>query len=309
MVGLDAGLVDLAAREMTARGFSYAEMTGRNIGFVTQAEQATLRDATVFVCGTGGMGGACILSLARIGIGHLILADIDAFDVSNLNRQVFAFAETIGRHKAEATAEVLGRINPEIRVTVYHDEWPAHVRGCVGAAAVVVNGTDDLGASLLLYRSAREMGRAVIDAYAAPLPSVYVTRSGDAPHEVRMGYPTVGTAWDRLTPEQRALAFLREAEHVVLHSSSRDYIDLALVGDVVAGRRSRMSFAPMVITTGQLMAYEVVNVVLGRKGGADNQGWFLNPYKGRAEHPRNALTTALLRPLVRRFLTRLAAAG
>jgi len=291
---------------MSGQDFSYAGMTGRNIGFVTAAEQAALRGATVFVCGTGGMGGACVLALARIGIGHLILADIDAFDVSNLNRQVFAFADTIGRHKAEATAEVLARINPELRVTVFRAEWPLHVRDCVGQAAVVVNGTDDLGASLLLYRTAREMGKSVIDAYASPLPSVYVTGPGDVPHEVRLGYGTVGTDWDKLTAAQRRGAFLREAEHVVIHSSSREYLDLAQVAEVVAGRRSRMSFAPMVITTGQLMAYEVVNAVLGRPAGADNRGWFLNPYKGRVERPRNALVTAILRPVVRRFLARLA---
>ena len=45
--------------------FSYAEMTTRDIGFISQAEQDRLRDATVFVCGTGGMGGACIMALAR----------------------------------------------------------------------------------------------------------------------------------------------------------------------------------------------------------------------------------------------------
>ncbi len=287
--------------------FSYGEMTRRNIGFVTAAEQGHLRDATVFVCGTGGMGGACILALARIGIGHLILADIDAFDVSNLNRQVFAFAGTIGQHKAEATAVMLAQINPELEVTVYRDDWPHHVQEAVAKAAVVVNGTDDLGASLLLYRTARAAGKTVIDAYAAPLPSVYVTAATDTAHEVRLGYPTIGTAWDALTPAQRAGAFLREAEHVVLHSSSRDYLDMAVVGDVVAGRRARMSFAPMVITTGQLMAYEVVNAVLGRPRGADNRGWFFNPYRGRVERPRNAVVTALLRPLVRRFLSRLAA--
>lgn len=289
--------------------FSYREMTRRNIGFVTEAEQARLRGATVFVFGTGGMGGACILALARIGVGHLILADIDAFDVSNLNRQVFAFADTLGQHKAEATAQVLARINPEIRFTVYRDDWPAHVEAAVTAATVVVNGTDDLGASLLLYRTARRIGRSAIDAYASPLPSVHVTAPGDPAHEARMGYPTVGTAWDAITEEQRALAFLREAEHVVIHSSSRDYIDLGLVGDVVAGRRARMSFAPMVITTGQLMAYEVVNAVLDRPRGADNRGWFFNPYRGRVERPRTAMVAALLRPLVRRFLGRLAAQG
>ncbi len=288
--------------------FSYAEMTNRNIGFVTQAEQDQLQRATVFVCGTGGMGGACILALARIGIGHLILADIDSFDVANLNRQVFAFADTLGQHKAEATAMILKRINPELQVTVFKDNWPNHVRDCIAAAAVVVNGTDDLGASLLLYRTARGLGKSVIDAYAAPLPSVYVTASTDPAHEVRMGYPTLGTDWDKISPAQRSGAFLREAEHVVLQSSSRRYVDLALVADVVAGRRSRMSFAPMVITTGQLMAYEVVNAVLGRKRGADNRGWFFNPYKARVEKPRSALMTALLRPLVRRFLTRLTGA-
>jgi molybdopterin-synthase adenylyltransferase len=286
--------------------FSYAEMTTRNIGFVTPAEQERLRNATVFVCGTGGMGGACLLALARIGVGHLIIADIDSFDISNLNRQVFAFDDTIGMHKAEATAMLMHRINPDLQVTVYKENWTNHVRDSIAAAAVVVNGTDDLGASPLLYRTARELGKTVIDAYASPLPSVYVTKATDPAHEVRMGYPTQGTDWDKITPDQRAGAFLREAEHVVLHSSSRDYVDLKMVGDVVAGRRSRMSFAPMVITTGQLMAYEVVNAVLGRKHGADNRGWFFNPYRGRVERPRTALMTAVLRPIVRRFLTRLA---
>ncbi len=285
--------------------FDYSEMTRRNIGFVNEAEQARLAAATVFVCGTGGMGGACIMALARIGIGHLIIADIDHFEVSNLNRQVFAFGDTIGRHKAEATAEVCARINPEMIVTVWHADWVEHVDEAISAAAAVVNGTDDLGASLLLYRRARALGKPVIDAYASPLPSVFVTAPGDQPHEARMHYPTMGTEWDRLTEGQRAAAFRAEATYVVIHSSSRDYLDMAMVGDVVAGKRSRMSFAPMVITTGQLMAYEVVNAVLGQRRAADNRGWFLNPHRGRVERPRPAWLATLLRPLVGRYLGRL----
>ena len=287
--------------------FDYAEMTRRNIGFVTVAEQETLRAATVFVCGTGGMGGACLLALARIGVGHLIIADIDAFEISNLNRQVFCFADTIGQHKAEATRDILKRINPALTITVYNEDWPDHVETAVRSSAVIVNGTDDLGASLLLYRTARASGKTVIDAYASPLPSVYVTAPTDTPHEVRLGYPTEGTAWNALTDEQRAQAFFCEAEHVVIHSSSRKYIDLDLVGDVVSGKSSRMSFAPMVITTGQLMAYEAVNAILGRPRGADNRGYFFNPYTARVERPKPAWLAALMRPIVRRFLRKLAA--
>lgn len=286
--------------------FDYSEMTTRNIGFVTAAEQARLKNACVFVCGTGGMGGACLLALARAGVGRVIIADIDEFEISNLNRQVFCFTDTVGMHKADATQMILRKINPEMEITVYHEDWTDHAADAIARADVVVNGTDDLGASLLLYRTARTAGVSVIDAYASPLPSVYVTKATDQPHEDRLGYPTAATDWNALSADQNAAAFLCEAEHVVIHSSSRNYIDLDMVGDVVAGRRSRMSFAPMVISTGQLMAYEAINALLGRAHGADNRGWFFNPYKGRVERPKPAFLAAILRPIVRRFLNKLA---
>ena len=287
--------------------FSYDAFTTRNIGFLTPEEQARLRDAQVFVCGTGGMGGACVFALARMGVGRLILADIDEFEVSNMNRQAFAFRDTIGRHKAEATRDLCLQINPEMEISVYRNDWPDHVQGAMAESAISVNGTDDLGASLLLYRTARTENRAVIDAYASPLPSVYVTQPGDAMPEERLRYPTLGTDWDALSQEQRDEAFFQEATYVILHSSSRHYIDLDLAGEVTAGKRSRMSFAPMVISTGMLMAYEVANGILDRKPGADHRGWFFNPYAARVEHPRNVVTAALLRPIVTRFLRRMMA--
>jgi tRNA A37 threonylcarbamoyladenosine dehydratase len=53
---------------MTA-AFSYDEFITRNIGFVSEAEQARLRAARVFVAGVGGMGGAALACLVRSGIG------------------------------------------------------------------------------------------------------------------------------------------------------------------------------------------------------------------------------------------------
>ncbi len=286
---------------------TYAELTTRNNGFVTEAEQEKLRRATVFVPGCGGMGGACIMALARMGVGRLILADLDGFERSNINRQLFAWEHTIDEHKAEATARLCRDINPEMEVEVHHADWADQAEALIGQADIVVNGTDDLGASLRLYRTARALGRTVVDAYASPLPSVYVTRPSDTPHEVRLGYPTEGTAPDALTDDQRTAAFLREAEWVVLNSSSRHYIDTNLIGEVIEGKRGRPSFAPMVISTGMLMAYEVSNGVMGRPHGADNRGWFFNPYKARVERPLTPMLAALLRPFVRRYLAGLMA--
>lgn len=287
--------------------FNYQEFTTRNIGFVTEQEQQQIKAATVFVCGTGGMGGACVFALVRAGVGNLILADLDEFEVSNLNRQAFAFLDTVGKHKAHATADLCRQINPDINITVFGKEWPEHVEECIAKSDVVVNGTDDLGASLLLYRTARKGGKSMIDAYASPLPSIFVTRPADPAPEERLGYPTKDTAWDELAEQQRSEAFLREAEYVILNSTSRKYIDLDLAGEVAAGTRSRMSFAPMVLSTGMLMAYEAINGVLGKAHGADCRGWFFNPHASRVERPRNAAIAAILRPLVRRFLKKMMA--
>ena len=287
--------------------FDRAAFVTRNLGFVTEEEQARLATARVFVCGTGGMGGAAIQSLIRAGVGRLTLADLDAFEVSNLNRQVFATLDTLDRDKAEATRDACLRINPEARIEVPGANWTDQAKRLVTEADVVVNGTDDLGASLLLYRTARAAGRPVIDAYAAPLPSVYVTRPGRPMPEERLGYPTLATPWNRLTAEQRSAAFLREAEYVLTHSSSRRHVDLRLAGEVAAGRRSRMSWAPMVISTGTLMAYEALALALGRTTATDERGWFLNPVAGRVERPRPAAVAAVLRPLVRRALGRMMA--
>jgi len=284
----------------------YDELTTRNIGFVTPDEQARLRSSTAFVCGTGGMGGACVMALARAGVGRLVIADIDHFEVSNINRQVFAFSDTVGRHKADEAADACRRINPGIEVEVHKDDWPEHLSGIASRAGVIVNGTDDLAASLHLYRTARSKGVPVIDAYTSPLPSVVLVRPGDPMPEERLRFPTVGKDWRDVTDDDRRASFMRELEYVFVHSSSRNHIDLAAAADVVAGRRSRMSFAPMVIGTGMLMAYEAIGQLLARPTGTDCRGWFLNPYRPAVERPRHPVVAAVMAPMVRRFLNGMA---
>ena len=285
--------------------FDYYSFTGRNIGFIDEREQQLLREARVFVCGVGGMGGAAFMALVRAGVGKFVIADIDRFEVSNLNRQVFAFTDEVGQEKAEVAAEAARRINPTIEIEVLGETWTDELAEIVARCPVIVNGMDDIAAGVHLYRTAKAAAATVIDAYMSPLPSVIVVRPEDPRPEERLGFPTRNKDWRDITEDDRRAAMLAEVEHVMMNSSSRHHVDLAIAGEVAAGRRSRMSFAPMVISTGMLMAYEAIALILGRRTGTDCRGWFLNPHKPAIEKPHNAVVSALLRPLVRRAIVQL----
>jgi molybdopterin/thiamine biosynthesis adenylyltransferase len=289
--------------------FAYATFTTRNIGFVSSQEQERLREARIFVCGVGGMGGAAFMALVRAGIGHFIIADIDCFETSNLNRQVFATAATLGVGKAQAAADAARQINPEIDVEVLGAEWIEQLPTIAARCAVLVNGMDDIAAGVQLYREAKRYSATVIDAYMSPLPSVIVVRPDDPRPEERLGFPTIGKDWLAIDEADKRAAMLCEVEHVMLHSRSRHHVDLSIAGEVASGRRSRMSFAPMVISTGMMMAYEAIALVLGRTTGTDCRGWFFNPHRPAVEGPWPAPIAALLRPLIRRALARMMASS
>ncbi|MFA7634757.1 MAG: ThiF family adenylyltransferase, partial [Bacillota bacterium] len=62
---------------------------------------ARLSGSSVAVVGLGGVGSACAEALARAGVGKLILVDGDVVSATNINRQIIAFTDNIGRPKAE----------------------------------------------------------------------------------------------------------------------------------------------------------------------------------------------------------------
>ena len=78
-----------------------------------------LKDKRILVLGLGGVGGYVVESLARCGIGSLVLVDYDVVDITNINRQIIALHSNIGKKKTECFKERLLDINPNINVMIY----------------------------------------------------------------------------------------------------------------------------------------------------------------------------------------------
>ena len=115
-----------------------ALLTARHTPGVHQA----VKGATIGIAGVGGLGSAIAIALARTGVGHLIIADFDVVEPSNLNRQQY-FVDQIGLPKVYALRDTLARINPYVRVTACHLRLtPANIKEVFGHAQVLAEAFD-----------------------------------------------------------------------------------------------------------------------------------------------------------------------
>ena len=94
----------------------FPDRYSRNRAALSDDECERLRRASVAVVGCGGLGGLVIEALTRIGVGRLRVIDGDAFEASNLNRQLLCREADIGRQKALGAAERVAAVNGGVRV-------------------------------------------------------------------------------------------------------------------------------------------------------------------------------------------------
>lgn len=101
--------------------FDYSQAFSRNIGWVTQEEQKSLRNKRIAIGGLGGVGGSHLITLTRLGIGNFNIADLDDFDYPNFNRQYGATLSSVGHPKAAVMKETILDINPELDIRLYEN--------------------------------------------------------------------------------------------------------------------------------------------------------------------------------------------
>lgn len=96
--------------------YFYQEAFKRNIGILTEEDQARLRKAKIAIVGCGGVGGAHLMNCVRLGIGRFHIADMDTFDAVNIQRQCGAALETLGKNKAASMKDAAMAVNPHLEI-------------------------------------------------------------------------------------------------------------------------------------------------------------------------------------------------
>ena len=161
----------------------------RNLSALTEAECNLLRGMRVAVIGCGGLGGHLIDQLARIGVGFIRVVDGDVFEPSNLNRQLLSEVPLLGTGKAQAAADRIARVNPDIQVDAIHafltQENPALILdGC----HAVLDGLDNIESRKILSAACSKAGITyVFGAIQGGVAQAAISMPGD--HLIDILYP------------------------------------------------------------------------------------------------------------------------
>lgn len=127
-------------------------------------DQERLKNATIMVVGAGAIGNELIKNLTLLGIGKILIFDMDAIESTNLTRSVLYRAKDVGRYKAEVAAERAKEMNPDVKAKAFI----ANIIDDVGLGVfrrmdVVLGGLDNREARLAINQSCYKVNKPWID--------------------------------------------------------------------------------------------------------------------------------------------------
>ena len=124
-----------------------------------------LHNSKVAVFGIGGVGSFVVESLVRAGVGKFVLVDKDEVDITNINRQIIATYNTIGKAKVEVAKERILEINPKVEVEIYKEFFLPETEGILdNSIDYVVDCVDTVTAKIELVVRANKLNIPIISA-------------------------------------------------------------------------------------------------------------------------------------------------
>ncbi len=125
--------------------------------------QEKLLQSRALIVGLGGLGSPSSLYLAAAGVGHLLLADFDTVDLTNLQRQIAHNTASVGQSKTDSASQRIHALNPETEITRIDEKLTAErLAHWVEQADVVVDGCDNFATRFAVNAACVAAGKPLV---------------------------------------------------------------------------------------------------------------------------------------------------
>ena len=127
--------------------------------------QQKIMDSTMLIIGMGGLGSPTALYLAASGVGHIIIADFDQVELSNLQRQIIHGTSDIGDDKVNSAKAKMLEINPNIKVTIANEiVHTDNLSSLIKDVDIVLDGTDNFESRFVINKACVEFKKPLVSA-------------------------------------------------------------------------------------------------------------------------------------------------
>jgi len=236
----------------------YQQIFGRNIGNITEQEQKKLRETTIAVAGIGGVGGAALFNLVRIGIGSLKITDPEDFDYSDLNRQQGSGYATVGSKKVDVIQQALKSINPYVSIDAFPEGLTENnLENFLEGVSLVIDGLDFFCLSIRksLFDACRKRGLYILSCPIFGFGTSLAVFSPEGPSFDQFFGPV-----PKQIDAKYAMNFGRS-----FFPSFPKYINLAAYFEAMQKNKPIPSFATSCSLSGAVTATEAVFILLNKR--------------------------------------------
>ncbi|UCE39488.1 MAG: ThiF family adenylyltransferase [Thermoplasmata archaeon] len=237
-------------------------------------DQDVISSSHVLIVGIGALGCEIAKNLALVGVGNLILIDMDTIETSNLSRQMLFTDNDRGRLKAEVAKEKLKILNPDVSIETYTQKFQDLPMSVFEGVDLIAGGLDSFSARFALNRLAHELCKPYVDGAATGFKGnvqVIIPEGDpllkDATPCLRCFFP-IPPADEKVyvacsipgEPRSREQCILKaEDEFVKEHGIHKEYSDKEL--DMIAKIASRLSKESPHTKAEEFMPHEVENII------------------------------------------------
>lgn len=259
--------------------YNYEKAVHRNYGIFTPEEQEKIKKAKILIVGCGGVGGTLAVILARGGVGNFTLVDFDDYEITNMNRQIGCFVDTLGKNKAEVLNGEILRINPTASVNVINFVFPDQWEELVKLVDIVLAEADDFSMSIMAMRAAKKLGKFSVTGYpmgAFTRVSVFPPWSSRDPEEY-FALPK-GQSYKVLRELTVKPEFRKWGKRYLRYYKEEGCWTEEWFNDWIKGEKTPTQIAPMVWLTACLVALEVLKIITGKwEVTAAPKHWHITP--------------------------------
>lgn len=123
-----------------------------------------IKDSNICICGIGGVGSYSLEALARVGVLNITIIDKDIVDITNINRQIIATVDNVGKSKVEESKKRIKNINPAINVKAIQDTVnDSNINKYITTQFdYVIDAIDDVEAKISLIKRCKEINIPII---------------------------------------------------------------------------------------------------------------------------------------------------